>query len=100
MEHVKADDGHKFNYPAELATLEEVIRAVDEGKQIIYYVGESLGIVKPKSQRISDLAGQVWRFVVEGERGTLLQRKVSGQRQDGLNRYEYLAVPSKRVNSR
>ena len=100
MDTVTADEGRReFLYPAQLVTLEEVIQAVDAGQQIIYYVGESLGIAKTKSQRIADLAGQVWKFVVDGKRGRIHLRKIEG-REDGLNRYEYFAVPSKRVNSR
>ena len=91
MERIEADIGH-FIHRTELVTLEEVIRAVDAGQQIIYYVGESLGIAKTKSQRIADLAGQVWKFVVDGKRGRIHLRKIEG-REDGLNRYEYLVVP-------
>ena len=97
MDTVTADKGHNFIHPAQLATLEEVIRAIDQGKQIIYYSGESLGIAKTKSQKIANLSGQVWKFVVEGRRGSIHLRKIEG-REDGLNRYEYLAVPSKKVN--
>ena len=99
MDTVTADKGHNFIHPAQLATLEEVIRSIDAGQQIIYYVGESLGIAKTKSQKVCNLADDVWRFAIYGKRGHLFLRKVEG-REDGLNRYEYLAVPRKRVNSR
>ena len=92
MEQLTADAGHKFHYPAELATLEEVIRSIDEGKQIVYYVGESLGIAKTKSRRLSNLSGQVWQFAVEGKRGHLFLRKIEG-RNNGLNKYEYSVIP-------
>ena len=92
MDTVTADKGHEFIHQAELANLEEVIRSLANGEQIVYYVGESLGIAKTKSRKVRDLAGQVWKLVEEGKRGHLLTRKV-GERKDGLNRYEYLAVP-------
>ena len=99
MDTVAADDGHNFIHRAELATFEEVIRALANGEQIIYYVGESLGIAKTKSRKVRDLAGQVWKLVEEGKRGHLLTRKV-GERKDGLNRYEYLAVPAKNAGAK
>ena len=91
MERIEADIGH-FVHRTELVTLEEVIRAVDAGQQIIYYVGESLGIAKTKSQKVCNLADGVWRFAIYGKRGNLHLRKIEG-REDGLNRYEYLVVP-------
>jgi len=96
MDTVTADDGHSFTHPAQLASIEDVMRALVNGQQIVYYVGESLGIAKVKSKRVGLLATRVWQFVVDGNRGRLHLRKVES-REDGLNRYEYIAIPSKSV---
>lgn len=95
MQIISADLRHNFVHPVAVATLDEFLDGFTDGKPIVYYTGESLGMAKRKSSRVKSLAAWVWAYVVDGSRGRLHLRKVEDG-PDGIHRYEYLAIPSQR----
>jgi hypothetical protein len=64
------------------------LAAFGSGHPCAYYRGESLAAHAEKDAEVARFRDWIWRHVIDGGRGTLVQRRISPQ-----GAYEYMAVP-------